>query len=162
MKELGYANSVEMNRMDLLKLQGALHAKMAQGERDMGLLKSLSLLAEVMKTQHALELLETQGITALQKYFDKLQQESIHTNVKAVKNLVIDTSFKTAMHFTAKLMEEKVEHLQAQSAAYQELSLDTGKDSLEKKFAELEASSGDLEVELLELKKRAALIEHKG
>ncbi|MBF0237080.1 MAG: PspA/IM30 family protein [SAR324 cluster bacterium] len=59
-------------------------------------------------------------------------------------------------------MEEKVEQMQAKSEAYQELSLDSGKDSLEKQFAELGSpTSGSVEMELLELKKRAGLLEHK-
>ena len=109
-KEFGYANSINLQRTELLKLQGLLHAKMSQGEKSFELLKSLSLVAEVMKVHHALELLETQGIAPLQIYFDKLIQESVHSKVKAVKNLVIDSNFKTAMWKTKQLIEENIEH----------------------------------------------------
>ena len=53
--------------------------------------------------------------------------------------------------------EEKVENLQARAEAYQEISMDSDQESLEKKFKELEHESPDMEIELLELKKRAAL-----
>ncbi|MBT3214046.1 MAG: PspA/IM30 family protein [Deltaproteobacteria bacterium] len=58
---------------------------------------------------------------------------------------------------TIERMEEKVENMQARAEAYQEISLESDKDSLESKFEELEHDSTDLDVELLELKKRAAL-----
>ena len=58
---------------------------------------------------------------------------------------------------TIERMEEKVENMEARAEAYQEISLESDKDSLESKFEELEHDSTDMDVELLELKKRAAL-----
>ena len=54
-------------------------------------------------------------------------------------------------------IEEKVENMQTRAEAYQEISMESDKDSLESKFEELEHDSSDMELELLELKKRAAL-----
>ena len=58
---------------------------------------------------------------------------------------------------TIERAEEKVENLQARAEAYQEINMDFDQESLEKKFKELEHESPDMEMELLELKKRAAL-----
>jgi len=58
---------------------------------------------------------------------------------------------------TIERAEEKVENLQARAEAYQEISMESDQESLEKKFEELEHESPDMEIELLELKKRAAL-----
>jgi len=58
---------------------------------------------------------------------------------------------------TLERVEEKVDSMQAKAEAYQEISLDSEKESLEKKFKELEDTPPDIETELLELKKRAAL-----
>ena len=58
---------------------------------------------------------------------------------------------------TIERMEEKVENMQTRAEAYQEISLESDKDSLESKFEELEHTSTDMDLELLELKKRAAL-----
>ena len=58
---------------------------------------------------------------------------------------------------TIERAEEKVENLQARAEAYQEISMESDQSSLEKKFKELEHESPDMEMELLELKKRAAL-----
>ena len=58
---------------------------------------------------------------------------------------------------TIERAEEKVENLQARAEAYQEINMESDQESLEKKFKELEHESPDMEMELLELKKRAAL-----
>ena len=58
---------------------------------------------------------------------------------------------------TIERAEEKVETLQARAEAYQEISMESDQESLEKKFKELEHESPDMDIELLELKKRAAL-----
>ncbi len=60
---------------------------------------------------------------------------------------------------TIERAEEKVENLQARAEAYQEISMESDQESLEKKFKELEHESPDMDNELLELKKRAALPE---
>ena len=58
---------------------------------------------------------------------------------------------------TIERMEEKVENMEARAEAYQEISSGSDKDSLESKFEELGHDSTDMDSELLELKKRAAL-----
>ena len=58
---------------------------------------------------------------------------------------------------TIERAEEKVENLQVRAEAYQEISMESDQESLEKKFKELEHESPDMEMELLELKKRVAL-----
>ena len=70
----------------------------------------LSVLAEVLKLQHGLELLETQGITALLKYFERLQEQSISTKTKAVKNVVADPQFRSAWLLARRLQEQGIEH----------------------------------------------------
>ena len=68
------------------------------------------LLAEIMKVSHALELLETQGIVALNTYLNKLEREAYTSNVKAVKNLVKDLNFRSALIKSQALHEQKTEH----------------------------------------------------
>jgi Fanconi anemia group M protein len=99
-----------VNKRELLALQAQLRGRAASGERDFTLWTAISVLAEIMKIQHALELLETQGIAPLYKYLEKLQQESLTTKVKAVKNIVRDLNFRSALIKTKSLWDEKVEH----------------------------------------------------
>jgi len=77
-------------------------------------------------------------------------QENIYKTIEGLG----DTS---GIMDTIERAEEKVENLQAVAEAYQEISMKNDQESLENKFKELEHKSPDMDMELLELKKRAAL-----
>ncbi len=98
------------NKMTMLKAQGALHAQAARGQKNFEKLKSMSLLAEALKIQHGLELIETQGAQALKKYLEKLQKEAARGQSKAVQNLVQDVNYKTAHLLLDKVMAANIEH----------------------------------------------------
>lgn len=111
-KQLGYLSGdpSQLSKGQLLKLQGALHARMSHGERDYELLKSISLLAESLKLQHALELCESQTVNSLVKYLDQLVSLSRTSKTKAVQNLVTDIDFKAAHVLAQRLLEKSYEH----------------------------------------------------
>ena len=109
-QHLGYCKSPSLNKGELLKLQGELQKKISSGERDFDVLRSVSLIAEALKVDHATELLESQGVAPLQTYLNKLKSESRTSNVKAVKNLMIDENFKSAMFFTEELSNQEFHH----------------------------------------------------
>ncbi|PIN77188.1 DEAD/DEAH box helicase [Candidatus Woesearchaeota archaeon CG10_big_fil_rev_8_21_14_0_10_34_8] len=120
------------NKTDLLKLQGFLQSELAQGNRDFGVLRSLSLAAEAMKVQHALELLETQGLEPLNLYFEQIMKQSKTTKTKAVQNLVKDLNFRSAYIKTQGLIEKNVEH--PKLGRLREILLDRFSKALEKGF----------------------------
>ena len=99
-----------VSKTDLLALQGQLRGRALKGEKDFVLWNGISVLAEIMKVQHALELLETQGIIPLYKYMEKLNSEGLSGKTKAVKNIIKDLNFRSALVKTQKLLDEKVEH----------------------------------------------------
>jgi len=99
-----------MSKKELLQLQAQLHARMSAGEKDFEVMKAISVLAEIIKAQHALELLETQGVAPLNKYMSGLYEQADSSKVKAVRNLTADLSFKSAFILAQKLLEQKVEH----------------------------------------------------
>jgi len=103
-------NVTYVNKVDLLSLQAQLHGGIARGEKNPVMWSAISLLAEIMKVYHAIELLDTQGVVSLHKYLKKLYDESFKTKVKAVKNLVADSNFKSALFKTEQLYEKKIEH----------------------------------------------------
>ncbi|MBI2112459.1 DEAD/DEAH box helicase, partial [Candidatus Woesearchaeota archaeon] len=109
-QQYGYAKSSEMTKGELLGLQGELQKNISEGNRDFELLKSISLVAEALKVEHALELLETQGIVPLNKYFQRLLAEALTSKIKAVKNLSLDENFKASAYLTAELAEKGVQH----------------------------------------------------
>lgn len=112
-KKYGYISDniiANGSKKSLLDLQAALHGEIASGNKDFDILKSVSLAAEAMKVQHALELLETQGITALNKYIDRIMKDARTTKVKATKNLANDFNFRSAWIKTQTLHENGIEH----------------------------------------------------
>lgn len=109
-KKHGYLRSQYLNKTELLRVQAQLHASLASGDRDFLILKTISLLAEALKVQHALELLESQGLPQLYKYLSGLQQEAPYSKVKAVQNLVIDSNFKAALVLTEELKDKEIKH----------------------------------------------------
>ena len=109
-QHLGYCKSSSLNKGELLKLQGELQKKMSSGERDFDVMRSISLIAEALKVDHATELLESQGVSPLQTYLNKLKSESRTSNVKAVKNLMMDENFKAAMFLTEELSNQEFYH----------------------------------------------------
>ena len=104
------ANLSYVSKTDLLQLQGELRGRASTGEKDFAIWSGISVLAEIMKVHHALELLETQGIIPLYRYMEKFNVEAGSTKVKAVKNIVKDLNFRMAFIKVSKLYEEKVEH----------------------------------------------------
>ncbi|MEM7819887.1 MAG: DEAD/DEAH box helicase [Candidatus Aenigmatarchaeota archaeon] len=68
---------------------------------------AISMLAEIIKIDHALTLLETQCLYSLKKYFDKLINE---TKSKAVARLLKNDDFKNAIRLTNELIREGQEH----------------------------------------------------
>ncbi len=109
LKQMKFITSLSISKKLLISLQAELNKNFAI-EKDYAFLKGISIIAEAMKLQHALELLETQGITPLKKYLDKLKEQSIKTKVKAVKNLFLDPEFKAAIFLAEDLFERGIEH----------------------------------------------------
>ncbi|MBN2142939.1 DEAD/DEAH box helicase [Candidatus Woesearchaeota archaeon] len=111
-KKLGYLYGEVSNysKTSLLEMQRALYAKMSSGEKDFDMMRSVSLLAEALKVQHALELIETQGLRPLLEYFEKLDDEASKSKVKAVQNLVRDLNFRSAFMKTKSLVSAGHEH----------------------------------------------------
>lgn len=89
-------SAVSYSKKNLLGMQAAIHARIAQGGKDFETLKSLSILAEIIKLHHAIELVETQGIEPLKEYMDKLHLEAKAGKSKAAVNLVKDLNFRSA------------------------------------------------------------------
>ncbi|MBW3021150.1 DEAD/DEAH box helicase [Candidatus Woesearchaeota archaeon] len=100
----------QMSKLDFIKLTGSIQHQIANGMKDFETLKGISLIAEIMKMQHALELLETQGVTALKNYFNKLIDDSRKSKSKAVQNLVQDLNFRSANILVDSLFEKGEEH----------------------------------------------------
>lgn len=67
---------------------------------------ALSMVAQVIKVDHALLLAETQCLSALNSYFQKLETDT----TKAAARLLKDETFQKAMRLTNDLLKEGKEH----------------------------------------------------
>ena len=99
-----------VSKTDLLGLQAHVRGMASSGEGGFVVWNAISVLAEIMKVQHALELLETQGIKALHAYFHKLQQEAVSGKTKAIKSISQDLNFRMAVVKAEKLFQDNVQH----------------------------------------------------
>ncbi len=104
LQKLGFIrkkSSRDISKKELLKLREVIEVQLAR-QKHADLYKALSLQAEVMKIKHAIELIETQGIFALRRYFDRLRTEALSKGgSKAAKRLLKDKKFVEAMFAAA-------------------------------------------------------------
>lgn len=97
-------------KTNVLLLQRDLHQRINQGEKSFELLHSISLLAQALKLQHALELAETQTLHATYTYFRSIFLAASQKKTKAVKSLVQDPLFIAAFAKTKDLLAAGKEH----------------------------------------------------
>jgi len=108
LKTAGVIQSEDVDRvrkLELLKMQGSL-ASNTDVNPDAYL--HISLIAECLKLQHALLLLQTQGVSPLVDFFKKLEKQA--SKVKAAKRLINDWTFKKALILAYEFRGEEGEH----------------------------------------------------
>jgi len=108
LKKLGVLNSTQqVSKKDILRARGKVQNKISQSAsppRDC--LLAISMLTAVFSVMHSLELLETQGVSNLHSYFDRMRKKK----TKAAKGLFKDENFKTAVNLTRQAYDKGVEH----------------------------------------------------
>jgi len=114
LKGLGFAvteNRRYWNKFKLLEMQSNIRKRIiSHGSSQPSLFFAASKCAALLKVSHAEELIETQGIGALNNYFDKLIEEARIGKSKAARAITMDDNIKQAIALTHKLFEEKVQH----------------------------------------------------
>ena len=82
-----------ITKTEILELRRAIEVQLAK-QKHADLYKALSLLAEVLKIRHAIDLIETEGVFALKRYLERLRNEALSKNgSKASKRLLKDDRF---------------------------------------------------------------------
>ncbi|MCD6542239.1 MAG: DEAD/DEAH box helicase family protein, partial [Thermoplasmata archaeon] len=111
LKEAGAIESAsvsKISRKKLLEIQEKVRRSIDEGRVSNVLFTIASLQNEALKIYHALELLQTQGSTALKRFFEKLQVEARSKGgSKASKVLMKDPLIMEAMAYVKDL---KIEH----------------------------------------------------
>lgn len=87
------------SKTELLALQRRMQGEIRGGKPDPTVFSALSILAEIMKVNHAVEVTETQGIEALDKYMDRLDKEAgSKSGSKASRRLAEDIHIRQLYH----------------------------------------------------------------
>lgn len=96
------------SKVALLKLQARLGAQ--AGSRNGNVFAGMSLTAQAIKISHATELLETQTLSGLKEYFQKLIKEAEQKKSRGVQTLVNSSEFQAALLSLNQLQATKTEH----------------------------------------------------
>lgn len=95
------------SKKELLTLQAALMSS-AKSQANKSTFVAISLMAEIFKLHHAVELAETQGPDALARYFQRLEGEALlRSGSKASRRIAQDPGFRQVVDALQKL---DVEH----------------------------------------------------
>jgi len=103
-KKFGLLRGRRVSKKDLLSLQKRLYQGLKEGNRKSILI--MSFVVQAIKLEHAITVLETQGITVLEKYWKKLRSGKSKSDERLVKN----KSISNAMHLTLSLFEQGSKH----------------------------------------------------
>jgi len=83
------------NKRYLLEMAETWQARLRAGERSRALYKALSVQAKAVKVEHALDLVETQGMSALRAYLQRLKEEAaMEDGSKAAREIVSSERFQ--------------------------------------------------------------------
>ncbi|MBI4043693.1 MAG: DEAD/DEAH box helicase [Candidatus Diapherotrites archaeon] len=115
LKKIGLGQGIIPNlyrKKDLLLLQVRIRKELAQNAREKPyLFQAASRVAALMKVTHAITLLESQGVRALNEYFEKMHAESLKPgSSKAVKMVMNDEEIQKALRLARTLKEQNIEH----------------------------------------------------
>ena len=85
------------SKKELLGLQATLMSS-AKNRANPATFKGISLMAEILKLQHAIELVETQGADSLRRYFQRLQGETLsRSGSKASRRIMEDSQIRKVL-----------------------------------------------------------------
>jgi len=115
LKEYGVIPKLEYKRVSkkqLLDLQSEIRVAIDESPTpNPTLLQASSLAALVLRLAHGLELLETQGLNSLDKYFDKIEKEATHPGAaQALKLLIASPEVKWIRRRVRELIATGINH----------------------------------------------------
>src|SRR3989338_2351993 len=105
LEKLGFHKPIAViNKTDILKLQSQFRREIEN--KSQIAFYGISLTSCLLKIDYLLELLETQGLEAIQKYWGKLKSE----NSKAAKALVNNKEIRNAIEKNEELIKKGIKH----------------------------------------------------
>lgn len=99
-------HSMRVSKRNLLDLQKEV-GKLYQESKDFMTAKALSLCAQAIKLEHAIMLIETEGVSSLQKYFSNTMKKQ---KSMATRTILKDSRIVSAIRQTEDMYVKGVEH----------------------------------------------------
>ena len=107
LKDLGIINTVSVNKRDILKARAKVQRRIGQSVNPpKECFQAISILSAVINLQHALELLESQGVAPFNDYVARLRKKT----TRAAKNILLDPNFSKAVYLAREAEEYGLEH----------------------------------------------------
>jgi Fanconi anemia group M protein len=103
-KKFGLLRGRQISKKDLLSLQKSLFRGLKEGDRRAILI--MSFVVQAIKLEHAITILETQGIGVLEKYWKKIREGKSRSDERLAKS----KSISNAMYLTNSLFEQGSKH----------------------------------------------------
>ncbi|MBI3413188.1 MAG: DEAD/DEAH box helicase family protein [Candidatus Aenigmarchaeota archaeon] len=100
--------SVNATKGRLIELQRQMQDRIRKGDKSAFF--AVSLIAELLKVEHAVEMIESQGVLALSNYLKKMSADASEDKSRAVKRIMADQEIKLCVQKTEELLEKGVEH----------------------------------------------------
>ncbi|MHA1221289.1 MAG: ERCC4 domain-containing protein, partial [Candidatus Heimdallarchaeota archaeon] len=113
LKKLGWTQtaSVNIQRRELLKLPPLITKEFDKTDNISELYLALGLVGSSIRLTHALELVETQGVSSLLKYSEKIHKEAKSTRASQnLKSLLSEDALIVAFDIAKQLANEGIEH----------------------------------------------------
>lgn len=111
LKEMEFTDTVDLKKRDLLQMQGRFRSLLSKCTHpNPAIFHGISVLAEALKIEHCLNLLETQGSKSLLQYFKRMKEAADKGKTKAVKRVMKDPNMETAFIKAYELVGEGIEH----------------------------------------------------
>ncbi|MCL2687133.1 MAG: DEAD/DEAH box helicase [Methanobrevibacter sp.] len=134
LKNINVIKTISVSKIDILKARGIVQNRIARAiTPPKECYNAISILSAVINLQHALELLETQGIATFNKYINRLRKKT----TKAAKSLLNDADFSIAISLAKNAEKHGWEHPKLRKLIQilkEELNLDTKEKPLVKKI----------------------------
>ncbi|MBI1972364.1 MAG: DEAD/DEAH box helicase family protein [Candidatus Aenigmarchaeota archaeon] len=100
--------SVNMGKGRLIELQRQMQERIRRGDKSAFF--AVSMIAELLKVEHALEMIESQGLGALFSYLKKMAADAEEGKTRAVKRIMSDEEIKLCMKKAEELLKKGAEH----------------------------------------------------
>ncbi|NJF25004.1 DEAD/DEAH box helicase [Thermococcus sp. Bubb.Bath] len=97
--------SPDISKREVLQAGSRINQEVARGNYEIGRLRMYQ--AKAVKLQHAIELLETQGLTALSAYLKKLREDK---RTKSSRQLMEDPRMRKVIYLLVQAKESGVDH----------------------------------------------------